>query len=480
MTDLAVDFENKIRKYHSLSEAVVIDYKKIGYPFYIVSLDLTYLSNRDLELQEEFVLKCIINSLTDKSNIASFLGVDDHFVEKVLSGLISKGIVIKEENLKVTDLGLKTLEKQIVLDTVSETKTFYIDALNKKLYDSFKFKQVDKNDANCLKGDFPRPRKSHLADVIDYYEEIESALGTPGSQNRVELIQVNHIEKVYTQWHEVILVFYKNNPDDNEVGYETFSRENIQVEYRKTIEKLYAEGKKVLNNILRFDISNDEEKAELANLNNQVVGSIRHNDIESVERLSTKINALNQTDSFSNNQTQSINEQRKTLARELNEIKTQSKISEIIHTSEHRKFLFKALKEAKNRVMIISPWIRSNVIDYDFLAKLKDVLNKECQVYILYGIKQRSGGGQQNDPAAIRQLETLASDYKNFQFKKVKNTHRKIMVCDDKFGVVTSFNFLSFKADPSLTYRDEVGVVLRDKETIESLFQSGLSLIGEK
>ncbi|AFZ24336.1 hypothetical protein Cylst_2097 [Cylindrospermum stagnale PCC 7417] len=34
--------------------------------------------------------------------------------------------------------------------------------------------------------------------------------------------------------------------------------------------------------------------------------------------------------------------------------------------------------------------------------------------------------------------------------------------------------------DPSLTYRDEVGVVLRVNETIESLFQSRLSLIGEK
>jgi PLD-like domain len=475
MTDLVAEFENKIRKYHLLSEAVVIDYKTIGYPFYVVMLDLTYLSNRRLELQEEFVIKCITNGLGEKNQISHFLGVDEHFVEKVLSGLISKELIIKQEHLKVTELGLEALEMQFVLDTVSETETFYIEALSGKLHNYFQCKQVEKNNANCLKGIIRKPKK--VENIVDYYEEIEKYLGMLDSQKQIQLIQVNNIEKVYPQWHEVILVFYKNSPDDNEVGYETFSRGNIDVTYRKTIEKLYSQGEKILGNILKFETITDDEKADIQLSNNEVIKGITKNDVETVERLAVKINALNDTDLFIDSTSQSINEQRKTLKRQLDEIKTQSKISEIIHTPEHRDYLFKALKEAKNRVMIVSPWIRSYVVNNDFLSNLESTLKRKIKVYIFYGMKQKSGWGQQNDTAAIKELNNLAYNYNNFDFKEVQNTHRKIIVCDNNFGIVTSFNFLSFRADPNLTYRDELGVILRDKDTVESLFQSGLSLI---
>ena len=39
------DFENKIRRYHSLPEALVIDCQPIGYPFHVLNVDLTYLAN---------------------------------------------------------------------------------------------------------------------------------------------------------------------------------------------------------------------------------------------------------------------------------------------------------------------------------------------------------------------------------------------------------------------------------------------------
>ncbi|MHC5833002.1 MAG: phospholipase D-like domain-containing protein, partial [Nostoc sp.] len=92
--------------------------------------------------------------------------------------------------------------------------------------------------------------------------------------------------------------------------------------------------------------------------------------------------------------------------------------------------------------------MRRYVVDQEFLEMLEATLNRKIQVYIFYGIK---GSNQQNDPSSIKKLEELSNKYKNLRFKKVKNTHRKILVCDNKFGIVTSFNFLSFRADPNLT-----------------------------
>jgi len=470
------DFESKIRKYHSLPEAIVVDYKTVGYPFFVMRLDLTYLVNRRLELQEEFVLKCLLNSLAHRGEIADFLGVEERFVEKVLSGLISQDLVTVADDfsLTITEKGSHTLQQQEILDTVSESQTFYIDALNGKLYNSFNIKKVDK-DTERLKRVIKKPKKDRVEDVVDYYEEIERDLRISTGKDRARLVQVNNIENVYTDWHEVTFAFYKNSPDEFEVGYETFSRDSIQVDYRKSIEKLYAEGKKVLETILSSEQETEEEKAEFQDSNDWDFG-IRQEDIKAVERLKVKIRALNESDSFVDGNNRSINEQRKTLNQQLKEITTQSNIVEIIHTSEHRTYLLKALQEARQRLMIVSPWIRNNVVDNNFISALEDCCKRKIDVYIFYGIKSQGRSSLQNDKSAVGKLNKLANSHQNFNFEKVVNTHRKIIVCDDKFGIVTSFNFLSFKADPTMTYRDELGVVIKDKKAIENLFNSGLSL----
>ncbi|KAB8317058.1 hypothetical protein SD81_027665 [Tolypothrix campylonemoides VB511288] len=477
MKDEVKDFENKIRKYHSLPEAIVIDYKPIGYPFHVLNLDLTYLTNRQLQLAEEFVMKCLNYELNNYKEIAIFLGMDEKLIEKVLSELLLKGLIKREDLLKLTESGLYALEQQTVLAPISETKTFYIDALNGKLRESFSLNLFDsKNNSNyALNKIVKKPRKGHIEDIVDYYEHIEKILQNYNSynnSNKVELIQVNNIEKVYTQWHELLLILYQRNPDDREIEYEIFSRGNIQVEYRTTIEQLYAEGKKILDTIFQ-EIEDNLIHDNL--VEEQILTPIPINEehIKTVEKLSVKIHCLDDPDSLINSKKQSIKEERKKLIQELDYIKTQSKISEIIHTYEHRTYLFNALKEAKQRIMIVSPWITEYAVDENFIKMLEETLKREIQIYIFYGIKNSS---QQNSPRAIQKLTELSTYYKNFKFKKLKNTHRKILVCDTKFGIVTSFNFLSFRADPNLTYRDELGVIIRDSATIEDLFNSGIKL----
>ena len=467
------DFENKIRKYHSHPEAIVIDCKPIGYPFYVLTLDLTYLDNRDLELLEEYVMKCIANGLNKLEEISGFLGMDNHIIEKVLSKLISTDLIIREHGFGLTQNGVDALQKQTVLAPISDTKTFYLDALNGKLIDKFNLSKFDnkKYQNSCIEKIIKRPRKDNIEDIIDYYQDIEKLLQRPG-YNTIELIQVNKIEKVYPEWHEVLLVLYKSNANDTELEYEIFSRGSIQKDYRETIEKLYGEGKKILDPIFK-DMKPDNTSNQSFT---EIVSSINDEDIKNVQQISAKISSLNDPDSFTDITNNSVKEEKQKLKAQLEQIKTQSKISEVIHTCDIREYLFKALKQAKNRVMIVSPWIKSNVVNQEFLSILEDTLKRKVQVHIIYGYKE-TPGSMKNDPWSIKQLENLMYNYKNLNFQKTTNSHRKQVVCDDKFGIVTSFNFLSFRADPNLTYRDELGVILRDKQTIEDLFNSGISLL---
>jgi phosphatidylserine/phosphatidylglycerophosphate/cardiolipin synthase-like enzyme len=208
----------------------------------------------------------------------------------------------------------------------------------------------------------------------------------------------------------------------------------------------------------------------------EIVSSINDEDVKNVEQISAKISSLNDPDSFTESKNNSVKEEKQKLKQQLEQIQTQTRIIEVIHTYQLREYLFKALKEAKNRLMIVSPWIKSNVVNQEFLLALEETLKRKVQIHIIYGYKE-TPGSMRNDSLSIKKLEDLMYNYKNLTFQKTTNSHRKQIVCDDKFAIVTSFNFLSFRADPNLTYRDELGVILRDKQIIEDLFESAISLI---
>jgi hypothetical protein len=154
---------------------------------------------------------------------------------------------------------------------------------------------------------------------------------------------------------------------------------------------------------------------------------------------------------------------------------------------EHPKFLKKALTSARQRLVIISPWISHWVVDWPFVLSLEALLRQGVEVHIGYGIANADGGGKKNAAKekpditadAARDLNELAARFKNFHFVHVGNTHRKSLVCDDDFAVVTSFNWLSYKGDSRDKPRDERGIVLRKKHHVDKLAAEELELLGK-
>lgn len=59
-------------------------------------------------------------------------------------------------------------------------------------------------------------------------------------------------------------------------------------------------------------------------------------------------------------------------------------------------------------------------------------------------------------------------------FQRLGDTHAKVLIKDDEFAVVTSFNWLSFKGDPKLAFGDEQGVLLSRRELVEEKFVTEL------
>ena len=57
----------------------------------------------------------------------------------------------------------------------------------------------------------------------------------------------------------------------------------------------------------------------------------------------------------------------------------------MLETFDHPLFLDKALREAQRQLVIVSPWMKSRVVDDAFVGRLRNLLRNGVDVYVGYG-----------------------------------------------------------------------------------------------
>lgn len=142
-----------------------------------------------------------------------------------------------------------------------------------------------------------------------------------------------------------------------------------------------------------------------------------------------------------------------------------------IETFEHPKLLKRALEGSRERLVVVSPWIRRKVVNRKFLALLEERLKAGVNVYIGWGMADDTRSTDA-DSEPLEALEKLAQRYPNFSFVWFGDTHAKILISDRKFAVAGSFNWLSFKGDPRRTFREERGLLVKEPRVVDAQFDA--------
>lgn len=142
---------------------------------------------------------------------------------------------------------------------------------------------------------------------------------------------------------------------------------------------------------------------------------------------------------------------------------------------DHPGYLRRALGEARKRVLIVSPWIRYEVVNDELIGRMRKALDRGIDLWIAYGINPEGGyrpkAKGERDREAERKLRRLEQDYpKRFHMTRLGDTHAKVLVCDSRFSIVTSFNWLSFRGDDKLSFRDERGCYVGLPAKVDDLF----------
>ncbi|SCE66050.1 Phosphatidylserine/phosphatidylglycerophosphate/cardiolipin synthase [Micromonospora coriariae] len=148
----------------------------------------------------------------------------------------------------------------------------------------------------------------------------------------------------------------------------------------------------------------------------------------------------------------------------------------VVIDGEHRRLLWHALRQARERLVITSDRLSGRVVDERMLDALRRAAAREVAVTIRYGRPEEKerlsdGGAISKAPTHAEQslLDLAAQHPKHLRVIRDDN-HAKILLWDDE-AIVTSFNFLSFEgtyqAMPAHRQHSEVGLRLSGRAVVD-------------
>ncbi len=471
------------KRYRARPSYRLADYAEVGLPIYAVTVRALTIARKKIPPTEEFVLKCLDRGLVLPEEIAAFLGLESHVVKGILIDLAqSESIALlaepgsRTQSLRLTQKGRLTLDKAEVELPEERVFSLHYDALLKRpswygRFDPLKFEELERRALIEIQA-FPpkRPRVSDL-DVAQLGRVIRT-LGNPDEYRR-ELVAVKSIERIQKLFlPAVALVYVSLDADDVQVAFAVDGK--LNAEHENAFARMDGPRKQgIVQSIRRLSSESDSLRELRESLPEPAAESktLEAAAFQTEAKLQeTRDKLLSATDS---SEQADLGAKLKTLEEQYERLRQElaQAVITYLYTLDHPPLLEDTLNNSKTRVLILSPWIRGEVVDSGFLQKLENLLRTGIAVYIGYGINETpTANPDPRDGAAQESLLKLSQRYPHFRFTRLGNTHAKVLIKDSDYAVVGSFNWLSFKGDPSRKFRDEQSIKIQRPDLVDSKF----------
>ena len=429
---------------------ILYDARRVYYPYYKAQIHYRVAKMLELPpiLAEILHIISELEKMQDKSNIATLKDItqlDGEIFHSILSDLEIKGYV---ENLsgvlKLSKNGKELLQKGKERVIEQESKYVQIDAI----FGNVEAKNINlehkaNQEAIELKPDSQkRPRTQELHNEFKDNLTLEQVLreALSGLDDREEKSQnANAESKVSKTEYDIIAIDEVKEPKKFFTSYFCLFYKNA------------AEGEKILV------INEKNEKHEIDSDITKLFATL----------IDTSNFNANKNKAFKENIEKFSNLTAEVIQKQVNLELDLSK-GAIIETTQHKEYLLYTLKNAKQAVYIHSPWVRHNVVK-EYEKHIESALKKGIKVSIKYGLKPRNRFEKAPiDPESKEFFTKWSKDYPNF-IATTDNNHSKILICDDEFMIVGSFNWLSFGglADKDGDIRGETSSVVKNLDSIQ-------------
>lgn len=461
-------------------------FKQAALPVYLLTVRVLVLEKKPLSPIEEGCLRAVDAGLSAPAEISSFLGLGGKVLTGVLAGLnarecinYSKAIGDREAKVTLTAKGRSSLMEAVSAIPQERVVQLVFDPYLKRVL-FVPTAALSKPREAKENGWFELPlcgaKRPEVEDVpLQDLDKVIAKSRTREEESR-ELLALRRVERREMHFLPCLLLFYKANHGDD-VQVAIYKDEVFSVEHENAFRALGG-PEQVGARLVALP-------AELPVVGETTSGEFKHDVAVALDVDSARVNEESKVTEAPVKPPAATTEP---ASKEEGKAggSASGKTLRVVRCHEHPMLLRKSLGTSQRRLLIVSPWIRDQVVDQNFIGSLEALLRNGVDVYIGYGLSEDDGKVKANDQArskppiskrAKSDLESLRGRFKNFRFRFVGNTHRKFLVCDSKFAVSTSFNWLSFLGDPKARARDESGLLIAKPEYIEEMFRDALDLL---
>lgn len=447
----------------------VVTYREIGLPVFSMKPLVTIQEHSEIGPIEEYVLRSIDLGISRSPDIASYLGLPDKIVNHQLGTLAYENMVAKIvetlDTYSLTPSGLTRLKEKGRKCIEKEVLPIVVDGITRQVLPNTSDSFLRNRDLGDMGLDPlpPIPRAAPRGDELDV-AGINHALEMFSLNSRIDkkVIQVEAlIGRNYLLFRPALAIAFKSdNGRSVSIG---FAIDGVMSEAH---ERHYMRGDDARKSAIFGNIFDSGKRRK----------EVQHVARELREDVNIELVGF-RTQSANNGRRKTLSLKKRTLAG-TQDTQNQDSVRPI-SVYEHPGILENALNSASQRVLIISPWIRRKVVGKTFLGNLRRCLERGVEVTIAYGIDRDDKNANYHDKKAEADLVHLSKGYTNFRLMRKGNTHAKVLIKDSEFYVTTSFNWLSFKGDPSQPFREEEGTYVEGRKRVDEYYNRLMQRINE-
>ncbi len=453
-----------------------------GVPFYEMRLKVLAQKKLAIPAIALFVLRLIDMGVNTDTEISRALGMESEFTRNALEWL-NLNLLIKHRFDRPTGLAFAPTDKgRLALkNALAASFVTYLDIevdgllgqvapLHSSFRDGSDLRKEDILTLHATPG--ARPTVESLSDNLGKLKAIyrERAEDMESDSELIEVLDVDKSRLTY----QVVNVLAFRNGQNGQMNLRVFEGYESVPEYDAKLTQRERDGSRVIPDSTLVGPTECPAPSDLTrklqpNLEKLEEQSQRQETLESErEALKKSEDEAGATPEVVTSRTRRIQE----LEAELSQIQEEQQRNRYIKSDrEHYTILKHALSTVGKRLIIVSPWIKRGAVDEEIIKLIQSALHRGVWIAIGYGMPPYPGQTRDDyiDGWVKGQFERLGKqpNGNRLHIEWLHNTHEKVLVCDDNFCVVTSYNWLSYRGDRG--FRRERGMYHEDPRMVQEV-----------
>lgn len=460
----------------------LVFFEEVAFPVWKVNLRIQILEDRYLNVVDEFLLKLIDVGVGTIDQIAAILGLNNELIRESAIKMLSAEVIrfnhinqtmaITEKGKPVLELLKMSTPKNVPLSICVDGITGNFLPDTGRLLKSSQIKKIDlRNIHSSREVEKPTEGNFDLSKFKSFYKSL-AAKGYPNLP-KGELIDVLEVGRAWPLFKIMrVLTYYDADNDIHQ--FAVFDRNVRANEYDSMLQALDSSEDLGVLPLEDASIEMNYGKEDTISLTSKLDTCFldaekNQQELVAIEKELIKIE--NELDISPEGQPE------QELLSEINRLngllEKQKTTTRLLRTYEHRPLLEKSFESARQWVVIVSPWLDPVALNESLVTQIDKSLQRKVQVVILYGYPgELEHYKKQKQDIVLHSLNRLKEKKhgKYLHIKDIGITHEKVLICDKKFIIVGSFNWLSFKGDKLKGLRLEKSVYTEEVSVIEDAF----------